>query len=82
MWYREYMPALPEPDLVILPEDEPFNNDLHKVLSEEVEMPKGFHRGYKAWLQREVYDKEYDWDMLLEKSGTISFKNIEQGCQL
>jgi len=82
MWYREYMPALPEPDLVILPEDEPVNNDLHKVLSEEVEMPKGFHRGYKAWLQREVYDKEYDWDMLLEKSGTISFKNIEQGCQL
>lgn len=68
MWYSEYMPALPEPDLPVLPEDQLMNNDLHKVLAEEVELPKGFERGYKAWLKREVYDKHYDWDSLLDKS--------------
>ena len=45
---------------------EPVDNCLTSVLGQEIELTDEFKANYGAWLQREVYNTEIQWELLLE----------------
>ena len=71
MWYRDLVPDNAQlPELPKHIDDEASTNDVQTFIDEsEAEIPADFEENYRVWLEREVFDKEYDWDVLLEKFG-------------
>ena len=49
---------------------EPVDNCLSSVLGQEIELTDEFKANYSTWLEREVYNTEIQWELLLE--------NVEQ----
>ena len=47
---------------------EPVDNCLASVLSQEIELTDEFKANYGLWLQREVYNTEIQWELLLDES--------------
>jgi len=45
---------------------DPVDNCLASVLGQEVELTDEFKANYQTWLQREVYNTEIQWELLLE----------------
>lgn len=45
---------------------EPVDNCLASVLGQEVELTDEFKANYMTWLQREVYNTEIQWELLLD----------------
>ena len=69
MWYRDLLPDTSQlPDLPSHIDDESTTDDVQKFIDDcQVELPKDFESNYKVWLEREVYDKEHDWDAMLDR---------------
>ena len=42
------------------------HNCLASVLGQDVELTDEFKANYQTWLQREVYNTEIQWELLLE----------------
>ena len=45
---------------------DPVDNCLASVLGQDVELTDEFKANYQTWLQREVYNTEIQWELLLE----------------
>ena len=85
MWYRELLPeSTVLPELPTHIDDESTTDDVQKFIDDcEVELPKDFDNNYKSWLQKEVFEKQHDWDVLMERfnrsfsSNTVSLQDIK-----
>ena len=45
---------------------EPVDNCIASVLGQEVELTDEFKANYQTWLQREVFNTEIQWELLLQ----------------
>ncbi|XP_022098844.1 striatin-interacting protein 1-like isoform X2 [Acanthaster planci] len=48
------------------PEYQPVDNNPQSVLSQQMELSEEFKRFYEAWLDREVFTTQINWDLLLK----------------
>ncbi|KAL3307299.1 Striatin-interacting protein 2, partial [Cichlidogyrus casuarinus] len=56
----------------------PLDNSLVSVLNQHIELPEEFKLNYEAWLEREVFSKESNWDLILSLSTKASNIHAEQ----
>ena len=60
------------------PDYDPVDNCLSSVLGQEVELTDEFKVNYEKWLNREVYNMEIEWELLLENPPPDLVPNREQ----
>lgn len=79
MWYRDLLPeSMVLPELPTHIDDEATTDDVQKYIDKcEVELPKDFENNYKVWVQREVFEKQHDWDVLLERFNQSFCENTQ-----
>lgn len=44
--------------------------ELYELFNNEIELTDDFKDNYQHWLEQEVFDKQVDWDLLLESTDT------------
>ena len=47
-------------------EFKPVDNNLQSILGDDVHLTMEFQLNYEKWLEREVYDTQINWDLLLQ----------------
>ena len=45
---------------------EPVDNNLYSLLNQDIQLPKVFTDNYEQWLEKEVFLRNINWDVLLE----------------
>merc|ERR1711994_860748 len=53
---------------------EPVDNCLNSIIGQTVELTDEFKANYEKWLQREVYNTEIKWELLLSKEDRESLE--------
>jgi hypothetical protein len=50
---------------------QPMDHSLASALALRVRLPDHFKLSYEAWLEREVYNSQIDWDQLIDNKTVI-----------